>query len=62
MLSRTLTASVLPRAGRLRAALPTWRSLLLRAADARQRSLLMQERAAAARARCTDRHGHGRRQ
>ena len=57
MLTRTLAASVLPRGGRLRAALPSWRLLALRLTEAWQRSLMIQERAQAARARCTDRYG-----
>ncbi len=57
MLTRTLAASVLPRGGRLRAALPSWRLLALRLTEAWQRSLMIQERAEAARARCTDRYG-----
>lgn len=61
MLTRTLAASVLPRNGRLRAALPSWRQLALRLAHARRRSLLMQDRAEAVRARCTERHLDGRR-
>jgi len=61
MLTRTLAASVLPRRGRMRAALPSWRMLAMRLSDARQRSLLMQERADAARARSTARYGNGRR-
>jgi hypothetical protein len=57
MLTRTLVASVLPRSGRLRAAMPSWRLLVLRLTEAWQRSLMMQERAEAARARNTDRYG-----
>ena len=45
MLTRTLAASVLPRSGRLRAALPNLRRFGLRLTDPRQRSLLMQDRA-----------------
>ncbi len=61
MLTRTLAASVLPRTGRLRAALPSRRTLVLRLADARRRSLLIQERTEAARARSIDRYRGGRR-
>ena len=61
MLTRTLAASVLPSAGRLRAAMPIWRLLALRLIEAWQRSLLVQERADAARARHTERHRDGRR-
>jgi hypothetical protein len=61
MLTRTLAATVWPGGGRLRAALPSWRALTLRLARTRQRSLLMQDRADAARARCTDRYLNGRR-
>ncbi len=61
MLTRTLAASVLPREGRLRAVLPVWRLLAVRLIEAWQRSLLIQERADAARARATERHRDGRR-
>jgi len=61
MLTRTLAASVLPRGGRLRAAVPSWRLLALRLTEAWQRSLMVQERAEAARARSTERYGSGRR-
>ena len=57
MLTRTLAASILPRSGRLRAAMPSWRLLALRLTEAWQRSLMVQERAEAARARNTDRYG-----
>lgn len=57
MLTRTLAASVLPRSGRLRAAMPSWRLLALRLTESWQRSLMMQERVEAARARNTDRYG-----
>ncbi len=61
MLTRTQVASVLPRSGRLRAALPSWRLLALRLTEAWLRSLMMQERADAARARSTERYGNGQR-
>ena len=61
MLNRTLAGSVLPRGRRLRAALPSWRMLALRMTESWQRSLMMQERANAARARSTERYGNGRR-
>ena len=61
MLTRTLTASVLPRNGRLRAALPNLRAVRLQLDRSRRRSLRMQERADGVRARCTERHGYGRR-
>jgi hypothetical protein len=61
MLTRTLAASVLPRSGRLRAAMPRGRMLVLRLDQARRRSLLMQERANAARERSTQRYLNGRR-
>jgi hypothetical protein len=61
MLNRTLTASVLPRSGRLRAAVPTLRQVRLRLAATRQRSLLVQERVDRARTRCNERYGYGRR-
>jgi hypothetical protein len=61
MLTRTLAASVLPRTGRLRAAIPSRRMLALRLTQARRRSLLIQERTEAARARSTDRYLKGRR-
>jgi hypothetical protein len=61
MLTRTQVASVLPRGGRMRAALPSWRVLALRLTEAWQRSLMMQERADAARARSTERYGNGHR-
>ncbi|HEX3616178.1 MAG TPA: hypothetical protein VHU61_06550 [Solirubrobacteraceae bacterium] len=59
MLSRTLAASVLPREGRLRSALPSLRQVRLRLAEARHRSLLIQERMEADRVRRAKRHGHG---
>lgn len=64
MLTRTLVASTLPRRGRLRPARPvrpSLRTLLERVAVARQRSLLVQERVDAVRARSTERHNPGRR-
>ena len=61
MLSRTLAASVLPRGGRLRATVPSWRTVRLRLTGVRRRSLLIQERAESARRRHTERYGYGRR-
>ena len=61
MLNRTLAASVLPRSGRLRAAIPSLRQVRLRLMSTRQRSLLVQERVDRARARCNARYGYGRR-
>jgi hypothetical protein len=61
MLNRTLTASVLPRSGRLRAALPSLRQVGLRLTNTRQRSLLVQQRVERARTRCNERYGYGRR-
>jgi hypothetical protein len=59
MLHRTLAASVLPRNGRWRTALPHWRTLTRRLAAARYRSLMIQERMDADRIRYAERHGHG---
>ena len=59
MLIRTQAASVLPREGRLRSALPSLRQVRLRLARARQRSLMIQERMEADRIRYAKRHGHG---
>jgi len=61
MLSRTLVASVLPRTGRLRPARPSWRTLMVRLSDTRQRSLRIQERAAVHRARSSQTYLRGRR-
>ncbi len=61
MLNRTLAASVLPRSGRLRAAVPNLRQVRLRLAKTRQRSMQVQDRVDRARARCTERYGYGRR-
>jgi hypothetical protein len=61
MLNRTLAASVLPRSGRLRAAVPSLRQVRLSLMNSRRRSLLVQERVDRARARCNDRYGYGRR-
>jgi len=61
MLNRTLTASVLPRTGRWRAAVPSLRQVRLRLTATRQHSLLVQERVDRARVRCNERHGYGRR-
>ncbi len=61
MLNRTLAASVLPRSGRLRAAVPSLRQVRLRLTYSRQRSLLVQERVDRARTRCNQRYGYGRR-
>jgi hypothetical protein len=60
MLNRTMTASVLPRSGRWRAAVPSLRQVRLRLTASRERSLVMQERVDRARARCNERHGYGR--
>jgi hypothetical protein len=59
MLTRTLAASVMPREGRLRSALPSLRQIRRRLADARYRSLVIQERMEADRIRYAKRHGHG---
>jgi hypothetical protein len=61
MLTRTLAATVLPRGGRWRAALPSLSTVRLRLTATRQRSLLIQERVDRARARCNERYGYGRR-
>ena len=61
MLNRTLAASVLPRRGRWRVAVPSLRQVRLRLIDGRQRSLLVQERVDRTRARCNERYGYGRR-
>lgn len=58
MLNRTLAASVLPREGRLRSAIPSWSAIVRRLADARHRSLIIQERMEADRIRYAERHGH----
>lgn len=57
MLSRTMAASVLPREGRLRSAVPSWRAIVRRLAEARYRSLRIQERMEADRIRYAERHG-----
>lgn len=57
MLTRTLAASVLPREGRLRRLLPNLRRAWLRLAQARYRSLVIQERIEADRNRYAERHG-----
>jgi hypothetical protein len=59
MLTRIQAASVLPREGRLRSALPSLRQVWLRLARARYRSLMIQERMEADRIRYAERHGHG---
>ncbi|MGH2836123.1 MAG: hypothetical protein ACRDLT_14690 [Solirubrobacteraceae bacterium] len=59
MLTRSLTASVLPRRGRPRATTPRWRAALRRLEEARRRSLLIQQRMEADRIRYAERHGHG---
>ena len=61
MLTRIQAISVLPRGRRVRLALPSWRAVGPRLSGARQRSLLVQERAERARARCAERYGYGRR-
>ena len=61
MLNRTLAASVLPRQGRWRAAVPSLKQVRLRLIEGRQRSLLVQERVDRTRARCNERYGYGRR-
>ena len=61
MLNRTLAASVLPRSGRLRAAVPSLRQVRQRLAESRQRSLQVQDRVERARARCNERYIYGRR-
>jgi hypothetical protein len=59
MFTRTMSASVLPRRGRLRSAWPSWRKVARRFAEARYRSLVIQERMEADRIRYAKRHGHG---
>jgi hypothetical protein len=61
MFTRTLAASVLPRRGRLRSALPSWSTIFRRLAEARYRSLAIQQRMEADRIRYAERHGHWRR-
>lgn len=61
MLNRTLAASVLPRSGRLQAAVPRLRQVWLRLVGTWQRSLEVQDRVERARARCNERYGYGRR-
>jgi hypothetical protein len=61
MLTRTMTATVLPRKGRLRARLSGWRSLRGWLGQSRRQALVLSERADSARERCTRRHGYGRR-
>jgi hypothetical protein len=58
MLNRTMTASVLPREGRLRSVIPSWSAIFRRLADARYRSLMIQERIEADRIRYAERRGH----
>lgn len=59
MLTRTLTATVLPRGGRLRSARPSWRAIARRLTEARYRSLVIQQRLEADRIRYAKRHGNG---
>jgi hypothetical protein len=59
MLNRTLAVHLLPRGGRLRAAIPSWNAIVHRLAEARYRSLVIQERMEADRLRYAKRHGHG---
>jgi hypothetical protein len=61
MLTRIQAASVLPREGRLRSALPSLRQVRLRLAEARHRSLVIQQRMEADRIRYAKRHGRGMR-
>lgn len=61
MLTPMQATSALPRAGRVRVALPSWRAVRWQLSGARRRSLLVQERVDRARARCNERYGYGRR-
>jgi hypothetical protein len=62
MLTRSLMTSVLPtERRRLRLWSPAVRVMIRRLWVVRRRSLLVQDRVDAARARCVERHMHGRR-
>ncbi len=62
MLTRSLVTSVLPRSERRSRLMPSgWRQLAGRLSTVRSRSLRIQNRADAVRARCEQRHAYGRR-